>query len=308
MTISYQLIPKASIDHLSENSLFFHYHQFASFNHCKKLFTYGLKKDKELVAQIHFTADQKVAENLSKSPFGGFDMNKNVVQADLVNFLTLLIQTFKKAGLQTVFIESFPAIYHPESFSLLRKACFSTGFRETTTNTTLYLPLTHDFKSTVKKNELRYINYAEANNFEFKILDSNNLPIAYQLIFEARKYKDYPVTMTLPQLQETFEYFPEHYFLYGLFDKQRMIATSLCIRINSSILYNFYNGDDLTYRKHSPLIPFFMHLTQHASAKGYEYLDLGVATDQGQINRGLYQFKQNLGGIPSEKPIYRLDL
>lgn len=308
MTTSYQLIPKASIDHLTENSLFFHYHQFASFNHGKKLLTYGLKKNKELVTQIHFAENHNIANSLSRSPFGGFDITDNIAYTDLVNFLKLLTQSFKKNGIQSVVIESFPAIYHPESFSLLRKACFSTGFRESTTNSTLYLPLTHDFKSTVKKSELRYINYAKANNFEFKVLESHALPAAYQLIFEARKHKGYPVTMTLPQLQDTFEHFPQHYFLYGLFDKQRLIATSICIRINSSILYNFYNGDDLAYRKHSPLIPFFMHLTQHASNMGYEYLDLGVATDQGQINRGLYEFKQNLGGIPSEKPIYQLDL
>ena len=59
--------------------------------------------------------------------------------------------------------------------------------------------------------------------------------------------------MTFKDLKAMFRLFQGAYLLFGVFDKNKLIATSVCIKVNDKILYCFYIGDALAFRPHSPI-------------------------------------------------------
>jgi len=150
------------------------------------------------------------------------------------------------------------------------------------------------------------LNFALKNELNFKKLSVDTLPEAYELIKKAREDKNYPVTMSLEGLQNTFLRFPYNYNLFGVYSDNRLVSASVCIKVSNEIMYNFYVGDDLNYRKHSPVVYLLAELFNWCKHKGYNILDLGISTDKGVLNKGLFNFKANLGAQHSEKPTYAM--
>jgi lipid II:glycine glycyltransferase (peptidoglycan interpeptide bridge formation enzyme) len=107
--------------------------------------------------------------------------------------------------------------------------------------------------------------------------------------------------MSLQELKKMFALFPTAYILFGVFDKNKLISTSVSIKVSEEILYCFYIGDDLTYRTYSPVTFLINGIYHYAKGNHFKILDLGLSTDKGILNRGLYAFKKTFGTIDSVK-------
>ena len=110
--------------------------------------------------------------------------------------------------------------------------------------------------------------------------------------------------MTLKDIEATFERFPDEYLLFGVFDKNKMVATSVSIKVNSKILYCFYIGDALTYRAYSPVTKLVDGIYRYCQVHYFKLLDLGLSSDKGVLNQGLYAFKKTFGTFDSHKLTY----
>jgi lipid II:glycine glycyltransferase (peptidoglycan interpeptide bridge formation enzyme) len=80
-----------------------------------------------------------------------------------------------------------------------------------------------------------------------------------------------------------------------------LIAASACIKVNDKILYSFYIGDALSFRPHSPTTLLINGIYRYCQARHYKILDLGISTDKGVLNEGLYAFKKTFGCFDSFK-------
>lgn len=107
--------------------------------------------------------------------------------------------------------------------------------------------------------------------------------------------------MTLPDLIKTFEQFPAHYILFGVLDDEKIIAAAVTVVVSKEILYCFYIGDSLAYRPYSPVTFLVSGIYDYCIANNFKLLDLGISTDKGVLNKGLYSFKKSLGCIDSCK-------
>jgi len=107
--------------------------------------------------------------------------------------------------------------------------------------------------------------------------------------------------MTFKDLEAMFKLFPGNYLLFGVFDKNKLIATSVCIKVNDKILYCFYIGDALAFRPHSPITSLINGIYEYCQTNDFKMLDLGISTDKGILNKGLYAFKQTFGSFDSYK-------
>ena len=152
--------------------------------------------------------------------------------------------------------------------------------------------------NTHKKRRLRQ---AESLDFSFREIPLNYLEEAYSLIVESRESKGYPVTMTFKDLEAMFKLFPSDYLLFGVFDKNKLIAASACIKVNNKILYCFYIGDALAFRPHSPITLLINGIYRYCQESHFKMLDLGISTDKGVLNKGLYAFKKTFGSFDSHK-------
>lgn len=112
------------------------------------------------------------------------------------------------------------------------------------------------------------------------------------------------MTMSLEQLTEHFQKFPDNFQVFAVYDTQILMAIGVTIKINQDILYTFYLADNEDYLKISPTIFLLSGIYEYAQKGNYKILDLGIATDKGVLNEGLARFKRSLGGKLSEKKTY----
>jgi len=251
-------------------------------------------------SKIHFSRIGNLLISLDKSPFGSFVITSGTTKNKLSSLVEKIEDWSRKEGIANLLIRSFPEIYEPEQNALIKETLIGSGFSIKYEDITQVIPVTEGSMhlNTHKKRRLRQ---AESLDFSFREIPLNHLEEAYSLIVESRESKGYPVTMTFRDLEAMFKLFPGDYLLFGVFDKNKLIATSVCIKVNDKILYCFYIGDALAFRPNSPITLLINGIYEYCQANYFEMLDLGISTDKGIINKGLYAFKKTFGSFDSYK-------
>lgn len=250
---------------------------------------------------IYFTQNNNTLFSLGRSPFGGFVLPMEISSDYNLNNLLDQIETYADTHkITSIQIRCCPVIYQSafmDNVSLaLQKNGYSVMYHDITQIITVS-PTDPHF-NTHRKRRLRS---CLAEGFTFQLLNKTKLPEAYKLIVESRAHKDYPVTMSLNDLATMFELFPKEYILMGVYDRKQLIATAVVIQVSPTILYCFYIGDALSYRKYSPVTLLMANIYRYSQSTGAGIIDLGISTDCGVLNAGLYEFKKSLGAIDSMK-------
>ena len=251
-------------------------------------------------SKIHFSRIGNLLISLDKSPFGSFVITSRTTKNKLRSLVEKFEDWSRQEGIANLLIRSFPEIYEPEQSALVKETLIGSGFSIKYEDVTQVIPVTEGSMNlnTHKKRRLRQ---AESLDFSFREIALNHLEEAYSLIVESRESKGYPVTMTFKDLEAMFKLFPRDYLLFGVFDKNNLIATSACIKVNDKILYCFYIGDALAFRPHSPITLLISGIYEYCQTNDFKMLDLGISTDKGILNKGLYAFKKTFGTFDSYK-------
>ncbi len=162
----------------------------------------------------------------------------------------------------------------------------------------------------LKLNRLRRrkLRQCEGAGFVFAELNPDRLGDAYELFAQSRKHKGYPVTMKLSDFKNEFGRFPSRYRLYGVSDGHVLIAAGVVIAVNDEILYYFFGGQSQKYDEESPSTFLVYNLFQEARKKKIKLIDLGISTDKGELNHGLYEYKKSFGAFDSFKLTFELNL
>jgi hypothetical protein len=254
----------------------------------------------ESESKIYFSRVGNLLISLDKSPFGSFVITLRTTKNKLSSLVEKIEAWCKQEGIANLLIRSFPEVYEPEQNALIKETLMRSGFIIKYEDITQVIPVTEGSMNlnTHKKRRLRQ---AESLDFSFQEIALSHLEEAYSLIVESRENKGYPVTMTFKDLAAMFKLFPQDYLLFGVFDKNKLIATSVCIKMNDKILYCFYLGDALAFRPHSPITLLINGIYEYCQANNFKMLDLGISTDKGMLNKGLYAFKKTFGAFDSLK-------
>lgn len=256
---------------------------------------------------IYFTHSDNRLISVDRSTFGGFVMSDQTTQAELDQTITEAVQWARNNGIGSVTIRCFPEDYCKEESTMSRQSLDKVGFKILYQDITQIIPVTsNDLIMNVHRR--RRLRQCRANRYRFEKLGLDKISEAYPLFEMSRKSKGYPVTMSLNDFQESFQMFPQNYLLFGVRDKERIIASCVCIHVSESILYCFYIGDDLEYRKWSPVTMLLHGLYFYAQRNNYQVIDLGISTDKGILNEGLHDFKKSFGAYDNEKLTYQLTL
>jgi hypothetical protein len=251
-------------------------------------------------SKIHFSRVGNLLISLDRSPFGSFVITSGTTKKNLSSLVEKIENWSRKEGIANLLIRSFPEIYAPEQNALIKETLIESGFSIKYEDITQVIPVTESSMNlnTHKKRRLRQ---AESLGFNFREIALNYLEEAYSLIVESRESKGYPVTMTFKDLEAMFKFFLGDYLLFGVFDKNKLIATTVCIAVNNKILYCFYIGDALAFRPHSPITLLINGIYEYCQTNGFKMLDLGISTDKGILNKGLYAFKKTFGSFDAYK-------
>ena len=252
-------------------------------------------------AQIYFSQQDQDLISLPSSPFGGFLTDREIQKADLHACLDEMSAWSTTRGITALIIRMFPNEYHLRFASLIKEALLESGFKIMYKDIAQYIPIKLKGSMDLNTHKKRRVRNSATQGFQFRSLSPVTLDRCYDLFVQSRISKGYPITMSLDALRNMFALFPDQYLLFGLFDEERVIAASVAIKISDQILYCFYLGDDLEYRTHSPVTALVSAIYEYCKINNFLMLDLGISTDKGVVNEGLFNFKKSFGSQESPK-------
>jgi hypothetical protein len=126
-------------------------------------------------------------------------------------------------------------------------------------------------------------------------LPTTELSQVYETLDANRKANGHHMSMTLDQLEEMINAFPDRVVLFGIRDNKTYAAAALCLRLSDKILYVFYWGDRPGYSAYSPVVAIADVIYSFCYAEGIKIMDIGTSTLGDEPNHGLIRFKRGLG-------------
>lgn len=240
-----------------------------------------------------------------RATFGGIEFSETLDDNTLDSFVWQIVDWAKDKPLHSLQITLYPEAYSPLLVQRLQKSLTRYGFLVLFSEQNQHLIIDgNSFANGLHHSNRRRLKKCEQAGFEFKALTISYLPDFYKLLTEARNSKNYPISLSLDELVALFEQFPHDFLLFGVFDQQRLISACVAVRINARILYYFLPADSLDYLHFSPSVMLIDGLYRYGQQNSFELLDLGISSLKGQLNQGLWQFKQRLGALESEKVVW----
>ena len=266
------------------------------------------KNDFKLVLMIHFQVESRKANSLKDAPFGGLICNEPIPQNTIRAFLEYVIDQLKQQGVSHLIIKTAPPIYDSAEF-IDGSHFLSLKFTKLTTDINHHIPINKnelaDHVSPMQKRRLK-----KCMDAKFKTVSErpNQLETVFQFISECRKGKNHSLSVTLKKLKAAFTAFPERYLIFCCYDNETLVAATICVVVNSKVLYNFLPASALDYNSFSPMVFLISHIYWFCKDNQFDILDLGTSMLDNQPNDKLIAFKKRIGGIQAERYLYELNL
>ena len=244
--------------------------------------------------------------NVIRSPlngsFGGFQFCKNIYLETKENFINSVLENLSKFNPNSIEIILPPDIYNLENNSYQLSIFLRNNFVINNVEINQYIDLDkYDFDKSIKSGNKKNIKKCFRRNIIFKELKSNQYESAYKIIHSNRQRRKYKISMNWGNLKKMINTFPDNFVNFGLFYKEEMIASAICIKISEEILYVFYWGEKETYQDISPISFLSYKIGNYCKSKKMKILDLGISTYNSIPNIGLINFKKSIGALSCNK-------
>lgn len=250
----------------------------------------------------HFQCQHQTAWSPLHAPFASVYLFEEIGFKVIGGFVRSMTDHLANNGINRIHLSHYPDFYSVSPPDKLIAAILFEGFRIRQTDINHYLKITgKPFGDSVRPMQNRRIRKCERLGYIFKRHKNNDLEFLFSRIQEFRMQKNIPVNISMDRLRSLCGRFPERYHLFSIQDKGRIIAATLVVSVNSSVLYNFLPASDEQYSTSSPMAFLIRHLYDYAAENHYQYIDLGVSSIRNQPQSGLITFKENLGGLPGIK-------
>ncbi len=290
----YRHLFSSNTDVLAENMLFF----------------YLIKtKPYQIHAQMCGILENDTFISRNKATFGSISAKKGIDFEILGEFWNEIELFLKEKNAKNIIIKHYPSIYEQENSILLSKIFEKANFsKQTELNYVLSLKNIDFFEENLHISAFRHLKKAQKQDFLFEKIGFEQSPHIYDYIHAHRTRKNYPMTMQKADFLKLWADFQEEIHVFGLKNNDILVAVCVFLAINKRILYYFYPADHSDYQAFSPMTLLIWKTYQWAEKQGFELMDLGIATENGEPNMSLMRYKQHLGGIVSEKNIYYKEL
>ncbi len=287
----------AKLGSIFQDATFFHLH-----NEDEGCFFEWADGDR-VAASIHFTS---IGEGLWRSPargtFAGFAFDSKLRTEDLFAFYDAVEVVLKEKGAQRIEVLPAPMAHDPATFAnqlyLLRARDFQITHCDL--NQSLNVDATSLLNRMTYGNQKRFRKCGREGLVALE-LPQSELQGVYEVLDANRKSKGNLLSMTVTQIQTMVDTFPDAVALFGVKDKDYLVAAAICLWVNSKVLYVLYWGDRPGYSSLSPVVPLANTIYTYCQSLGAEVIDVGTSTLDRQQNYGLIQFKRGLGFTESLK-------
>jgi hypothetical protein len=263
------------------------------------------QKRKRVSGAVHFHLSEGVAQSPLRSPFGSVEFTNEIPAEILFEFLKSVEGSLREQGISTIRIKNYPQAYSEQESILLQSLLINLNYRIVSSEIDSVIEVTsEDGADFFNRSAGRRLQKAKEAGLIVKRLEIEKLDEIYGFIKSCRSEKQYPVSMTLADLQRTVTLFPDRYFLFGVFNHQELVAASIAIRVKKNILYDFYHDHAASYDHLSPVVLLVSGIYEFCHQVKITLLDLGTSALDGIPNFSLLHFKKTLGGKSTAKFIF----
>ncbi len=265
-------------------------------------FTALNSRHEKVSAIIHFHVNGDTAQSPLKSPFGSVEFSDTISPMVLFRFLEFVESRLKARGVKKVTIKDCPSLYRPAQSAMLHTFLLNLNFSISDAEVGAIIPVTElKFDTKLHEWERRKIRQASDAQLVVKELPIEQLGEIYLFILGCKKHKGYTLSMSLAELKQTVHTFGKNFQLFGVFNKDKLAAASIAVRVNDDVLYNFYSDHAEEFGSLSPIVSLLGYMYHYCQRSRIDKFDLGTSAIDNRPNFGLLDFKIRLGGVPATK-------
>lgn len=253
---------------------------------------------------IHFALEQQTAVSLPRSPYSGFLVKKSIL--DYSRMIADMLDFSKNKGVQKVIIKQSPRLF-VDDYDMLKKALIDNGFL-------VHQEINHhvvlsDSVQSISAMQKRRIKKCQNIGLVYQTESANRLEKVHDFITRCRVQQNLAINITLDRLKRLFEQLPSRYLIRSIRDdNQGLYAVLIAIKVNRKVVYSYLPAFDRQYRALSPLALLFHEFYQEMRQEGFEFIDLGISSENGKPQDGLIRFKEGMGGVMTYREEFKLDL
>jgi hypothetical protein len=164
-------------------------------------------------------------------------------------------------------------------------------------------------RSDVDKGCRKKYRQAQEVGCEYELaLQEEDITSCIKLLQASRENIGVELSMSSERIRKSMKSMPGRYLMHKISLNGKIVSAAFTVELDPKTLYVLYWGDLIEYRYLSPVVSMAINLVGFGIQKGHETLDLGVSSVNGELSKGLFRFKENLGAISSEKWTVRMSL
>ena len=187
----------------------------------------------QVVAQINFYISDSIASSPYKAPFGSVEFSPSLPTDVLLSFLTDIEQKLKSKGVTKIVIKDSAHQYRPGQSAVLNTLLLNSGFVVSNAEINSAIEVNEiSFENKISYAEVKRLKRCRQEELEFKVLSMEMLDRVYHFINECRVERGMALSMTLTQLKSTLQNCPDDFLLFGVFQKDQLVAASVSVKVN----------------------------------------------------------------------------
>jgi len=227
------------------------------------------------------------------APFGGFHYRNEHLAYDLVyKFLSSLKEYALNEQLKKISITLPPDPYQINMNAKLINAFIRLGFKMETPDLNNVVNLKKFTGKWVKSEVAQNCRKAIKNGLIWsKVSDIDEMKEAYDVIHNNRTGLGRKIHMTLEDILDVKEVLPVDFFIIRDVEGN-CVGAAVLYRGHEKIVQGVFIGGDLERRNLGVIDYMYLKLYNYYKEMGFDYLDMGTSSLQGDPNMGLLRFKE----------------
>ena len=268
------------------------------------------EKDAEVAGHIAFQHIGEDRVSLGRATFGSVEIHGRVRYDAVSEFIRQVLEFYGVNSCRSILIRHYATIYDPYHAPLIAAAFSHNGFKISSIDINHHLGISETpFEALIHPMERRQLNKCLKAGYLCRPGKPGEHQRIYHHIVEFRQQRKIPVTFPFEDFSKSLDRFPEHYIPFQVLTKENeLLAAAILIKTAPDISYYFFPADNPLRMGFSPMILLMQTVYEFSKANGARFIDLGVSSKNDRPQTGLIHYKENLGGIPSTRLNFQLDL
>ena len=239
------------------------------------------------------------------TPYAGLEFANYFREEDVPYIVHGLKEFLKTENIQRCIIKQAPEFFHPASASL-RKELTGSEF-QINKEINHHIVLEESLQK-IDPMQMRRIRKCQQAGFRFEKVKPDSAEAVHQFLSKCRQQQGIQINIDIRKFINLTNLLPNDFEMYSVRNSEgTTLAALVTIAINESVVYSYLPAFDRAFSEYSPLTYLFYEYFQLA-AKRFKVLDLGISSIHGKPQTSLIQFKQRMGGIPSDRYVFQIDL